>query len=446
MFDLSKEFKTFYDNEVKLSQIEVSNLREKKKLNIERLQEGLKEYNEEHNTDYKIAQTVEQGSVAMSTIIKNKDKDYDIDVAIIFDKENINNIGPNAIQNVIIDALKRKCVNMKTPPYSKTNCVRIEYADNYHIDFAIYRREKKYNDEFVYEHAGSEWRERDPYAINNWFKDSINQQGNDLRKVIRLSKMFCKSRSSWDMPGGLIQTVLCSDEFVKKDRIDETFYYTLTNVRDRLAYNKNVFNPTNNQSLILTEDHKNKVDNLYNRLNSYINKLSVLFEKDCTYEKACNAWYEFFNNEYWKSNIQNQSNNNIVCDDTEEYIKNMFPILNTNKYIKLDCRLTDSNRQKPDRLLSNILSKNEKIDIGYILDFYIENTNVSRPYEIYWKVKNNGDEAMRLNDLRGEIFKSISTNDHHSEYSKFKGNHYVECYIIKNKVCVAIGRIEVPIE
>ena len=124
----------------------------------------------------------------------------------------------------------------------------------------------------------------------------------------------------------------------------------------------------------------------------------------------------------------------------------MFPILNTNKYIKLDCRLTDSNRQKPDRLLSNILSKNEKIDIGYILDFYIENTNVSRPYEIYWKVKNNGEEAMRLNDLRGEIFRSFSANDHHSEYSKFEGNHYVECYIIKNKVCVAIGRIEVPIE
>lgn len=445
MFDLSKEFQSFYDMEVKLAQSEVSKLREKKKINIERLQAGLKEYNEEHKTDYKIVQTIEQGSVAMSTIIKNKDMDYDIDVAIIFEKENISNIGPNAIQNIIIDALKRKCTNMKTPPYSKTNCIRIEYADNYHIDFAIYRREKSYNDEFVYEHAGSEWRERNPYAINNWFKDEINQQGYNLRKVIRLSKMFCKSRDSWDMPGGLIQTVLCSDEFVKKDRIDETFYYTLTKVRDRLAYNKNVFNPTNNQSLILTEDHKNKVDNLYNRLNNYINKLSVLFEKDCTYEKACNAWYEFFNNEYWKSDIQNQSNN-IVCDDTEEYIKNMFPILNTNKYIKLDCRLRDSNRQKPDRLLSNILSKNEKIDIGYILDFYIENTNVSRPYEIYWKVKNNGGEAMRLNDLRGEIFKSFSANDHHSEYSKFKGNHYVECYIIKNKVCVAIGRIEVPIE
>ena len=126
----------------------------------------------------------------MSTIVKNRNIDYDIDVAIIFDKDNIENIGPNAIQNIIIDSLKRKCINMKKDPYSKTNCVRIEYTDGYHIDLAIYRRFKNYNNEFIYEHAGNEWRERNPYAINNWFNDEISNLGNNLRKIVRLSKMF----------------------------------------------------------------------------------------------------------------------------------------------------------------------------------------------------------------------------------------------------------------
>ena len=31
------------------------------------------------------------------------------------------------------------------------------------------------------------------------------------------------------------------------------------------------------------------------------------------------------------------------------------------------------------------------------------------------------------------------------EESSFEGDHYVECYIVKNGVCVAKDRIEVPI-
>ena len=92
MFDLSNEFQSFYDKEVRLSQTEISNLIEKKRLNIDRLKEGLIEYNNENKTNYKIIQTLEQGSVAMSTIVKNKNIDYDIDVAIIFYKDNIENL------------------------------------------------------------------------------------------------------------------------------------------------------------------------------------------------------------------------------------------------------------------------------------------------------------------------------------------------------------------
>ena len=48
MYDLEKEMKKFYYNEVVLPQDETTNLREKKKINLDRLKEGLKEYNEEN--------------------------------------------------------------------------------------------------------------------------------------------------------------------------------------------------------------------------------------------------------------------------------------------------------------------------------------------------------------------------------------------------------------
>ena len=454
MYDLEKEMKKFYYNEVVLPKDETNNLREKKKLNIDRLKEGLKEYNEDNNTDYKIAETIEQGSVAMSTVIQNDKNDYDIDIAIVFDNTNIGDIGSIAIKNIIVDSLKRKCTSFKNEPEAKTNCVRIEYSDNYHMDFAIYKRTKSdYDDSYTYEHAGSEWRPRDPRAINNWFKERISVNGEKLRQAIRLSKTFCKSRDSWKMPGGLIQTVLCDEKIKNYSRIDEMFYYTICAIRDRLKYNNEVLNPTDSsQSLLLVQEDRDKLNNLYNRLNLYIPKLDILFDSTCTEKQAKDAWYNFFNHDYWNTSL-NESTRSLLntygygknlyeCDDTEEYIENIYPIYPTTCIVKIDCRVVNKNGQY--KYLSNMLRNNEKVEIGCKLDFFIENTNISRPYEVFWKVKNDGIIAEKTNCIRGQIFRS-KDGDTNYETSNFAGNHYVECYIIKNKVCIAKARIDVPI-
>ena len=219
MVDLSKEFETFYNNHVVLSRKDQNELRKKKNTNIKRLKSGLIEYNKENYTSYSVADTLVQGSMAMYTVVQNDNKDYDIDVAIIFDKDNLgNDIGAIKAKNIVCEALKKKCTQLKNDPEVKKNCVTVSYTDGYHIDFAVYRRYKKYSwdEEYTYEHAGpQQWEERNPKAINEWFSDEIDNKGIVLRKVIRLSKMFCKSRDSWgEMPGGLIQTVLCDEKIM----------------------------------------------------------------------------------------------------------------------------------------------------------------------------------------------------------------------------------------
>ena len=86
MYDLSSKFNSFYNSHIVLSQAEQNKLHQKKDLNIQRPKEGLKEYNEENHTSYSIVETSVQGSVAMSTVVQNEDHDYDIDVAIVFNK------------------------------------------------------------------------------------------------------------------------------------------------------------------------------------------------------------------------------------------------------------------------------------------------------------------------------------------------------------------------
>ena len=65
------------------------------------------------------------------------------------------------------------------------------------------------------------------------------------------------------MPGGLIQTVLCDEKIQDYPRIDEMFYHTICSIRDRLMYNKEVYNPTDSsQSLLLVQEDRDKLENL----------------------------------------------------------------------------------------------------------------------------------------------------------------------------------------
>lgn len=376
MHDANGRFNTFYANHVVLPASEQTNLREKKDLNIERLESGLSEYNTDNGTTYNLIDHKVQGSMAMSTIVQNESNEYDIDVAIIFDKDNLPD-GTQATKNMLVDALKRKTKAFKTEPEALTNAIRIEYADGYHIDFAVYRRYKNDSGDYEYEHSGSEWRKRNPSAITSWFKVENDASTNDsVRKVVRLLKMFCKSRSGWSMPGGLILSVLAAEQIQVKDRIDETFYETIVKIRDRLATNKEVYNPTDTSlSLLLTAKDHQKVKNLHTRLTTYIEKLSVLFETNCTNDKAYAAWKEFFNHSYWGEIIsENAQNLFVLAKSNGMYSVEIYAEVEWGMGLRIP--------------LNNTLT----IPKGRYI-YFRASPSFSDYQEIEWEVANTGDEC-----------------------------------------------------
>ena len=79
------------------------------------------------------------------------------------------------------------------------------------------------------------------------------------------------------------------------------------------------------------------------------------------------------------------------------------------------------------------------------LKFFIKDNEVPTPYNIKWKVTNRGEEAIKRNCIRGEIIND-GGNKIRFETSDFKGNHFVECYIIKDNKVVARDLINVPIK
>lgn len=107
MFDLSNELEEFLNEEVVLSDKEQKKLKRLRKININRLKAGLKEYNEEKGTNYRIIHDIIQGSAQMYTVIQKEQKDYDVDVAIVFDEENISDISAITIRRIVKEALAK---------------------------------------------------------------------------------------------------------------------------------------------------------------------------------------------------------------------------------------------------------------------------------------------------------------------------------------------------
>lgn len=455
MYDMSSKFNTFYNSHVVLSNDDQNELYAKKELNIQRLKDGLKEYNEENGTSYKIAETYVQGSVAMSTVVQNDDNDYDIDVAVVFDHNVLGEKGARATRNMVANALKRKTKQFNADPDVKTSCVRIKYAENYHIDIAVYRRTRDEDSNcWKYEHAGNVWTERELKGLNNWFKDQNDASDGKLRQVVRLSKMFCNSRNTWvNMPSGLLQTVLCNEKLQSEyTRIDELFYYTMKEIIDRIEKNTKVYAPVDNgRDLTSREKDIQKMINWKNRLKSKIEDLDVLFKDDCSEDDALQVWYGFFNHDYWSEKVVSRSSSYLLAkehkpvtcsyNDTEQFIDELYPV--RRQYdVKLNCTISGDGWRSNTPLESYLRMGRRIIPHNFSIHCSIASTNVPKPYNLLWKVKNVGPESQRKNEIRGEI---EDRGRDIIEYTKFYGNHYIECYIIKDNVCVAIKRIDILI-
>ena len=453
MYDLSTKFNTFYTDYVVLPQDDKKDLYYKKDLNIQRLKDGLEEYNAENKTSFSVVETCVQGSVAMSTVVQNDDKDYDIDVAVVFDDEVIGDNGAQSTRNMVADALKRKTSQFNAEPEVKTSCVRVKYSDGYHIDFAVFKRKwDSINGCYKYEHAGSNWTERELRGLTEWFLKKNADSEEKLRKVIRLSKMFCESRESWvNMPSGLLQTVLCEEKLQQNyNRIDELFYYTMKEIVVRLEYDTSVAAPVDNgRNLTPRKSDIQKMINWKNRLKSKLDDLGVLFRYDCSQDDALQAWFGFFNHDYWKSQLSESECSSLALIpksvtmfvDTEQFIEDMYPVSILHS-VKLNSTVSGDGWRSNTPLESFLTYLQRFVPHNFSVKCSVVSTTVPKPYKVLWKVKNVGPESQRRNDVRGQILDRGSSI---TEHTRFYGNHYIECYIIKDGCCVARQLIRVPI-
>ena len=111
--------------------------------------------------------------------------------------------------------------------------------------------------------------------------------------------------------------------------------------------------------------------------------------------------------------------------------------------IKIDCEVLQNGFRQTT--LRSLLSQRNRLSPKRTLKFFVDWNNIDGSFDLYWKVLNRGDEALRRNQVRGQIIPDGGYM-RREEHTSFNGEHIVECYAVKNGVVVASDRIHVPIE
>lgn len=292
-------FKKFHEK-IKLSSSKEDYLRRSRESCREDIRKYFKDKKEE------IPDFLGQGSYLMRTMVNPLSEDYDIDDGVNLrnlPKEKVNWPKTETVHEWIKEAVKDKTI---TDPIDKKNCVRIVYANDYHVDLPIYG---KYDGtSYLACLADVQWIQSEPIKLANWFINKVNSKGEQLRIIVRYLKAWANNKTS-KMPSGLILSVLASQYFSSDEQDDKSFSETIKNIYDKIRDTFEVKNPVDP-----TEDLTNRLTDI--QKNNFIDALKQLIHSSETAlgdedkEKATKTWREEFGDrfpEYKKSDDEKRT-------------------------------------------------------------------------------------------------------------------------------------------
>lgn len=284
---------------------------------------------------------------------------------------------------------------------------------------------------------GGKWRKTDPrpeIAEMNSFNVTTNGNLKHLAKMCRAWKNKVGLKI-----GGLLIDTLCYNflkaneghwktTFKNYDNLVLDFFIFLKETdKDQKSWHA----PGSNQKAYKKVNFIPKAKKACNRIQEAIDK-----NDNAT---VYGIWKKVFGMEfpYPKVNLEKSSN----YTEKEEFIEQLYPVDIINS-LSIDCLVTQDGFQ--DQMLRFIIGNNRFLARNKKLKFKIIHTDVYAPYFVKWKVKNKGAIAKSKDNFRGQIINGTGENER-TERSTFGGSHYVECYVIKDEICVARDRIDVPI-
>ncbi len=391
--------------------------------------------------------TSPQGSLLQETIIKPVNEDDEFDVDLLFEMEAVDGWSAADYLTKLADQFK------KTDRYKnlvdtkgQNRCVTIDYENDFHID--IVPTILTIDGYVIMNRKTDEFENTDGEGYAEWFatKNAITTNKR-LTKSVRLFKYIRDYHHGFEAKSILLTTLLGkqvydTDTSEMYPDIPTTFKLLINRLDDFLQMNE--YMPDVNNPVLEGENFnrhwdQEKYEEFKDKIHAYRTLVDDAYN-EIDDASSAKKWQKVFGDEFGDIETKVIRVASIAVRDIGEEFLADYGITTSLAYtLNINARVTQ-NGYRPFMLRSwtDLLRKSKG------LEFFIEDHNIPVPFEVKWKVKNTGEEAKSIDQLRGEILDDAG-HSKRNESTRYVGEHYVECYAIVNGVCVAMDRLVVPI-
>jgi hypothetical protein len=289
MANLNETFLNFCDK-IRLSKSKKENLITSRDTNRDRIKKHFREELKKPQPEF-----FQQGSFSFKTTINPIAREYDVDDGIYLKglEENfIDTLAPKTVHEWVAEAVKD---TTKNDVIDKPSCVRLVYANDYHIDFPIYGIK---NDKYYLAHTKSKsWIENDLKGFNEWFYERLSSTSEQMRRNIIYLKGWADFNGFTNITGILITVLVCQNQISKTDRDDESLNGTVKLILDILKINRSVIMPVVPYDNLLIKYDDKTIDDII----SSFEELKEIAQKAITetdFEKAADLWITIFGDRF----------------------------------------------------------------------------------------------------------------------------------------------------
>lgn len=279
-----------------------------------------------------------------------------------------------------------------------------------------------------------EWSFTDPKGHKEW-STSVNQDNsNRYKPLVKIFKWWRHKHCPHNIkfPKGITLEKVIADNLgdsttATEDFFIETMENIVSNYKDNyvdLGLNPVVNDPSSKIRFndLLAGYSLNDFKEFIYKIEEHLNLLNENGTSN-------DVWRTILGNEFPKGE-QESANNYLICERASHRKPLLWPFSRGSAaFIRLTVKDNNENRIE-------YISNGDPLAKGYSLRF-LAITGVKPPYTVKWQITNTGVEAMQAQCLRGYFENSDDGRNTKYETTSYTGSHSVQCFIIKNGICMA---------
>ena len=447
------DFEAFLREEVNLNQTRLDRLQESV--------DALENFLSEHDIFGKMfLDFIPAGSWAHRTIIRPVHENDEFDADVLFFVKERTDWQPKDYNENLWSAF-RSHETYKSLAQRKTRCVRIDYTGDFHIDVVPYLERSSLHYVTNRSKPGGVGRFElsDPESFTAWIDERQRLTNGHFIKTVRLIKYLRDFKNTFDCKSIILMTLLGNQVNQVEASQSPALYADVPSTLITLVGKLAKALPTTMPDILdpagtgdnFSARYKDEWDysNFRTRMINYAKRMQAAYDEK-NRDVAIEKWQELFGDAFKPgtstSKALSEPFNAAVAWAGEKFIDKQpynIPIrIDPHFHAHINGRVTGfANGQYTRRngfRQFELSKQGNRVPKNRSLQFTVT-TNVPQPNRVYWKVRNGGVEASEANQLRGEISQDEGLNKK-TETTRFNGQHYVECYIVKNGAVVARDR------